>query len=715
MKPRRIASPFWAGIAALALTCSITPSIAGAQATYTTLHEFKRGPGGVNGRLLQAADGNMYGTASEGGVYSGGLIYVMRRGANGSWLPPITLHDFKRSEGIKPLAGLTEGLPGLLYGTTSEGAAHGGGSIFVVTLTGAFAVLRHLNPATDGATPKGELTRGLDGFYGTAATGGPSGVGTIFRITASAAFTRLFAFSGPNGAHPTGALTFGPDLNLYGTTRNGGGFGNVFRLGRDGRVTTIHSFFPDSVVTLSGNYWPEGSLTLWWDGTFFGRTTSEWFVDPHHGRRGAIFNITLSGVVKTATSWHGDPTGPLTVGGDGWLYGASQPDTFYRLWPNSVTFETLPTKLFEHVESPSSALVRANDGKMYVATERNGPDVNAVLVSVETSGVRPVHRFTDDGAIPTGTLRKNPDGNLFGVTSFGGGLFKLSPAGQFSKVTDLGTPTGERNYGSLTPLRNGNFLVHQTAALVEITPTGEGIYSTPRSPNNNGAVELDDGSLYVSRFNDGIVLLRPGSDLWEIVHTFEGPDGLAPRGGLMRASDGAIYGTTSEGGAFEGGTIFRFTGASVETLHHFAGPDGAAPLAMLVEGPDGFLYGTTIGGGDTSIAMTGGGTVFKIAKDGSGFTSLHAFTGADGLFPLAELSFGSTGVVYGTAIAGGYGTGTVFAIAPNGAFGVLHRFGLGQGAFPFGGVTESNGALYGATVSGGRANLGVLYRLTGPW
>jgi uncharacterized repeat protein (TIGR03803 family) len=94
-----------------------------------------------------------------------------------------------------------------------------------------------------------------------------------------------------------------------------------------------------------------------------------------------------------------------------------------------------------------------------------------------------------------------------------------------------------------------------------------------------------------------------------LLHSFTGTDGANPRGALFQASDGLLYGTTSAAGAHGAGTIFRMDiNGTVTVLHHFNdASDGAAPLAGLIQASDGALYGTTSVGGPGD-----GGTIFRL-------------------------------------------------------------------------------------------------------
>ena len=161
-----------------------------------------------------------------------------------------------------------------------------------------------------------------------------------------------------------------------------------------------------------------------------------------------------------------------------------------------------------------------------------------------------------------------------------------------------------------------------------------------------------------------------------------GIDGNQPGySGVVFGKGGALYGTTSEGGSANLGTVFSLAppvvkgGAWTETvLHSFTGPDGANPPAGLAVGSKGVLYGTTGNGGLTSpLFPVGFGTVFSLTPlpDGTwSFATIYQFQGQpDGIDPSA-LTIGPGGELYGgTAFGGNYygspgGWGTVFQLAP---------------------------------------------------
>jgi len=200
--------------------------------------------------LVQAADGNFYGTTFYGGSF-GSKGVVFKIATDGTFA---TLHSFNIVDGCYPASSLIQLTDGNLYGTTESCGAYGYGTIFKITPEGHLTTLYNFcaQPnCTDGIYPVAGLVQAADGnLYGTTFNGGASSYGTIFRMTSRGILTTLYDFcSQPNcadGGWPPSALIEGTDHALYGTTFNGGdpscNCGTLFRFSADGTFTTLHSF-----------------------------------------------------------------------------------------------------------------------------------------------------------------------------------------------------------------------------------------------------------------------------------------------------------------------------------------------------------------------------------------------------------------------------------------------------------------------------------------
>ena len=222
---------------------------------------------------------------------------------------------------------------------------------------------------------------------------------------------------------------------------------------------------------------------------------------------------------------------------------------------------------------------------------------------------------------------------------------------------------------------------------------------------------------------------------YSVIHNFTGSDGDSPQAGLTFDKAGNLYGTTRYGGSHNAGTVFKVTrhgsGWLFTPLYNFTGGyDGSNPDSRVVFGPDGSLYGTTTFGG-----LYRSGVVFRLRPSASACktaicpwteTVLYSFTGqSDGAVPEGDLVFDQAGNIYGTTFAGGQGNcvplfsgcGAVYELTPSqGQWTptVLHTFtGLSDGGAPTSGlIFDQAGNLYSTTYAGGAYSLGTAFELT---
>jgi uncharacterized repeat protein (TIGR03803 family) len=236
----------------------------------TTLHSFEFDDGAEpEAGLVQAADGNFYGITYFGGLGDGTVFKITSSGTL------TTLYNFcplgtNCSSGAPP-AGLVQATDGNFYGTTVSGGTNNVGTVFKITPAGQFTVL-HTFDNTDGSNPLAGPVQATDGnFYGTTSSGGANGDGTVFKITPAGNLTTLYSFCSQtnctDGANPYAGLVQATDGNFYGTTNKGGtnNDGTVFEITPAGKLTTLHSFDGTDGANPYG-------LVQATNGTFYGTT-----------------------------------------------------------------------------------------------------------------------------------------------------------------------------------------------------------------------------------------------------------------------------------------------------------------------------------------------------------------------------------------------------------------------------------------------------------
>jgi uncharacterized repeat protein (TIGR03803 family) len=306
------------------------------------------------------------------------------------------------------------------------------------------------------------------------------------------------------------------------------------------------------------------------------------------------------------------------------------------------------------------------------------------------------------GTYPSAELVFDTAGNLYGTTT-DGGIYG------FDTVFELQPTSG----GGWKTVVLHNF----SGAADGLVPSGPLVID---SAGNLFGVTFQGGDSSCSYHCGTVFELSPSNGSWKksVIYAFKGSDGRFPAAGLVFDNLGNLYGTTSEGGSVDAGTVFELmptNGGWTETVLYSFGSvngDGSSPRATLIFDSSGNLYGTTAAGG-----IGDHGTVFELSPGSTGWTEtvIHNFwvTASN---PQAGLVFDSAGNLYGTTLSGGRnGFGIVFELslsAGRWSKKSIHQFSGGvDGGQPFARLAFSGGKLYGTTSSGGAVGVGVVFEL----
>jgi uncharacterized repeat protein (TIGR03803 family) len=385
---------------------------------------------------------------------------------------------------------------------------------------------------------------------------------------------------------------------------------------------------------------------------------------------------------------------------------------------HAQTFSTLVDFDESNGSLPQSVLVQGFDGNFYGTTATGGTEGYGTVFKVTPEGtLTTLYNFCSDlgncsdGASPTGPLAQGRDGNFYGMTFFGGS----AQQGTIFKVTPDGTLTTIYNFCS------------RTNCSPNVSGAGDG-----------GLVQAASGDFYGMSSgganNGGTIFRVTPSGLLKTLYSFcalaNCADGAYPKGTLVQARDGNLYGTTFDGGVFgsasNGGTIFEITpDGALTTLYSFCAQmnctDGEQPYGSLIEAKDGNFYGTTSSGGTNDFS----GTVFRITPQGT-LSTIYSFCVtpdcSDGNSPMGSLMQATNGDFYGTTLGGGGSdrseVGTIFKITSAGKLTTLHVFHRSHtdGQEPWAGLMQAtNGNFYGSTQNGGLLDCtnrcGILYTL----
>ncbi len=369
---------------------------------------------------------------------------------------------------------------------------------------------------------------------------------------AAVTFTTLLTFDTATGEEPSN-LTQGLDGNFFGTTygtTTGGGRGFAFEISTQGDWSGFD--FNCSTTGCIGIE-PVGGMALAGDGNFYGVTF---------------------------------------LGGDGKYKTTQRGGTVFQLNPQTglnTLYSFCRLVVCHDGESPNDALTQGSDGKLYGTTALGGLYGLGTVFVMQTDGaLTTLHSFNGtDGSWPLGRLIQATDGNFYGSTQNGG----ATGSGTVFRITPLGTLTTLHNFCQQTNCTDG----YGPDGLIQAADGN--LYGTTLFGGAIGMNNDQSGAAFKLTLNGKFAILYSFCSVAPLCADGDWPEGL------VQASDGNFYGSTTLGGNYGTGTLFKLTPAGTLTkLHDFCAlhpvlcPDGYYPDTP-VQGTDGNLYGTTSVGG----------------------------------------------------------------------------------------------------------------------
>lgn len=627
-------------------------------------------------KLLQASNGKLYGTTSQGGSNNLGVLFEF------DTLTNTFTHkfDFQGPNGSGPRGSLIQAANGKLYGMTQQGGLNNQGVIFEYDiLMNTQQVLVHfsgVSAPSPGGQPIGTLIQPdplVTKLYGVTRMGGANDRGVVFEYDYTTnVYTRKQDFDGNTGlalgSAPHGQLIKAVSASSSSTTLYGlsssGGTNNAGTLFEYDYALDVLTKKIDLTSTTGSN--PQGSLFLASNGILYGTTTAG------GTSAGVIFEYHIN--TNTYNRIHNFTNGAGSTGG--------------------ITY---------------CELAEVSAGKLYGLTRLGGATNAGVIFELDvTNPLSPVYTkrvdlVTANGSLSFGSLMLASTGKLYGMTSAGGAaaggvIFRYQVSNNtYTKLVDLNFSAGANPQGGLVHASNDKLY---------------GLAVAGGTVNNLGVLfEYDKTTgVYTKRVDfSGITGTRPGS---------------SPYGSLMQASNARLYGMTSAGGSSNVGTLFSYDITNGTFTKHvdFTGnagvSPGSGPYGTLVEftgsgTANGKLYGMTKQGGSSNQ-----GVIFEFNPSTNTYAkkldlSLASANGYSAFGAMVE----SSDKLYGmTQLGGANGQGVIFEYDPNtNVYTKKVDFsgtsGSTQGGQPWGSLVKTStvGVLYGMTRQGGANNAGVIF------
>jgi uncharacterized repeat protein (TIGR03803 family) len=620
----------------------------------------------IEAGLIQASDGNFWGTTYGGGTNDSGTVYKVTSAG-----VLTTVYNFCSvgdcTDGSNPHGGVVEGGDGNFYGTTYYGgtSSNGGGVVFKLTPAGVLTTLYSFcskTNCTDGSLPQAGVVEGTDGdFYGTTVEGGltnsdlcsASGgtCGTLYKVTSSGTLTTLYSFCSlsncSDGTEPEGTLVEGSDGNFYGTTFAGGGSnsgGSAFKYSPSAKtLTTIYDFC--SAAGCEDGADPNAGLFEGGDGNYYG-TTSIAGTNAQGGLGGTAFKMSAAGAISILYGFCNDTNcsdgdQPYDVnlfeGSDGNFYGATlgggadEVGTAFRITSGGAL-----TQLYSFTgasgESPFAGPVQGSDGNMYATTETGGANSSGTVykLTISPALAAPVQLTFSSSSIALGSSSTLTWKSLNSFSE----TMQLCYAFVQGGASGAGTWTGSK----IGTLSSG---IYSGTAM--ITPTAVGTYTyaltcggmesgfATLTVTASSTLEITTTSLAAGTVGTAYsqTLEATGGDT---PYTWSISVGTLPAGLTLAASTGVISGTPTTAGTSD------FTVKVTDSDSHTA----TAALSIVIDAASSLKVTTSL------LATAAVGIAYSATLQASGGTSPYTWSLSAGTLPAGLTLASSTGVISGT-------------------------------------------------------------------
>ncbi|MFI5129056.1 MAG: choice-of-anchor tandem repeat GloVer-containing protein [Chitinophagales bacterium] len=559
---------------------------------------------------------------------------------------------------------------------------------------------------------------------------GPKSGGTVLRMDLPGMSPGpVYSFDNTKPHDPSTGVCAG-DLDwLYGVTGSGGSNrrGTFYRVRQDGTLlTTLYHFsnnFGNNTVPI---YHTDGFV-------YFGDGDS---IRKYNTANGSINGMMTGAIIESKN---------MVIDDDDWIY------YIEKAFPSRLAKMNTDGSIWNILHD----FVPANDGEDGIAgvTEVPGDSLFGLMkygginsggtlysIRKDGTGFRVHHQFTTATGINPESKLTYFDGKLFGTTTLGGNfnmgvLFSINADGSNYRVLrhfEVGTNGYDETPGGNIAVssdgkifggfRNWLFTNFVYYYLYKVDTSGSNF--TPFFSGNGFSIQRENGegnqdillledediyfpARYYGRNDGGVLNLVDTSGVGSAILQYgNSPTGFHPTG-IIKASDGKLYGTTIIGGPEGSGVIFSMNadGTGYAVLHQFTDAQGFEPSGKLLEASDGKLYGGCRQGGPAGL-----GSIYRINKNGTFFEIIYDYTITPMAYsPVGDLIEGPGGSLYGVNF---WPYGSVFKVDKNGNnYMDLRVFAPGDLTNPYTGVRLIRNYLYGTCGYGGAGNYGAIYRI----